>query len=374
MDELLAGINNQKQVKSDSKSLTRYATIITSYVNDMEDNNCSVTSSTEAPFFMSQLLSKLDPRDNAEFGREMRRMKKEENVTNLVDWLHEEACIRSRGKQESEEDVAERSSRGNYYKRSDNHAANYNAPSNEECPLGCLTKHLLAACPNYQSSSVNERWEVVKKHQRCRKCLRSHHTKDCWKAEGTSCDKCKKDHHRSLHNEKKGSNEENVPSPSSLNPGAPSFTNPGNTTSKNNNTQTIATTGVGKKATTVAGLCPIQKILIFDVNGKPMEVLAMLDTGSNTSLLSKSTAAKESVKKTLQIHTVRKTCSSVQTISRKSVESYPHLKAIVDKLHLAGGAVDLLLGTDLPEAFVDVHTLSADRGEPIAKLNCFGWY
>ena len=90
MDELLAGINNQKQVKRDSKSLTRYATIITSYVNDMEDNNCSVTSSTEAPFFMSQLLSKLDPRDNAEFGREMRRMKREENVTNLVDWLHEE--------------------------------------------------------------------------------------------------------------------------------------------------------------------------------------------------------------------------------------------------------------------------------------------
>ena len=115
MDELLAGINNQKQVKRDSKSLTRYATIITSYVNDMEDNNCSVTSSTEPPFFMSQLLSKLDPRDNAEFGRGMRRMKREENVTNLADWLHEEACIRSRGKQESEEDVAERSSRGNYY-------------------------------------------------------------------------------------------------------------------------------------------------------------------------------------------------------------------------------------------------------------------
>ena len=410
MDELLAGINNQKQVKRDSKSLTRYATIITSYVNDMEDNNRSVTSSTEAPFFMSQLLSKLDPRDNAEFGREMRRMKREENVTNLVDWLHEEACIRSRGKQESEEDVAERSSRGNYYKRSDNHAANYKAPSDEKCPLGCSTKHLLAACPNYQSSSVNERWEVVKKHQRCRKCLRSHHTKDCWKAEGTSCDKCKKDHHRSLHNEKKGSNEESVPSPSSLNPEVPPFTNPGNSTSKNNNAQTIATAGVEKKATIVAGLCPIQKILIFDVNGKPIEVLAMLDTGSNTSLLSKSTAAKlglhgsqthltmnlagggkrsessevldivvsspveESVKKTLQIHTVRKPCSSVQTISRKSVESYPHLKAIVDKLHLAGGAVDLLLGTDFPEAFVDIHTLSANSGEHIAKLNCFGWY
>ena len=62
MDELLARINHQKPVKGDSKSLTRYATQIARYVNDMEDNDCPVTSSSEAPFFMSQLLSKLIPR------------------------------------------------------------------------------------------------------------------------------------------------------------------------------------------------------------------------------------------------------------------------------------------------------------------------
>ena len=76
MDELLAIISHQKPVKGDSKSLTRYATQIARYVNDMEDNDCPVTSSSEAPFFMSQLLSKLDSKDNAEFGREMKRKKK----------------------------------------------------------------------------------------------------------------------------------------------------------------------------------------------------------------------------------------------------------------------------------------------------------
>ena len=64
----------------------------------MEDNDCPVTSSSEAPFFMSQLLSKLDPKDNSQLGREMKRNKKEETISNLIQWPHEEASLRSRGK------------------------------------------------------------------------------------------------------------------------------------------------------------------------------------------------------------------------------------------------------------------------------------
>ena len=45
---------------------------------------------------MSQLLSKLDAKDNVDFGREMKRLKKDENVLNLIDWLNEEASLRSR--------------------------------------------------------------------------------------------------------------------------------------------------------------------------------------------------------------------------------------------------------------------------------------
>ena len=36
--------------------------------------------------------------------------------------------------------------------------------------------------------------------------------------------------------------------------------------------------------------------------------------------------------------------------------------------------IDLLIGTDFVDAFVDIHTLSREPGEPIAKRNCFGWY
>jgi len=200
MDELLAEINNYGAVKSDPKSLARYATSISVFVSDMEDNGCHVQEASEAPFFMSRLLSKLEQKDNADFGREMQREKKEENVTNLVTWLHQEATLRSRGKRETE---AEKTRDLPYRRKADHHFNDANMTDDESCPLGCRSKHLLASCPVYQGSNVNQRWEIVRQNRRCRKCLRvSHHTNDCKRPDGTSCDKCKKNHHRSLDNEK----------------------------------------------------------------------------------------------------------------------------------------------------------------------------
>ena len=101
MDELLSEINNLKPVRRDSKSFTHFATTVSCYVNNMEDNGYPVLESSEAPFLMSQLLSKLDPNDNSHFGREMKREGKEETVSNFIAWLHQEASIRSRGKRSS---------------------------------------------------------------------------------------------------------------------------------------------------------------------------------------------------------------------------------------------------------------------------------
>ena len=48
---------------------------------------------------MSQLLSKFNASENIEFGREMLRVGKEENVLNLIDWLNKQARLRSRIKE-----------------------------------------------------------------------------------------------------------------------------------------------------------------------------------------------------------------------------------------------------------------------------------
>ena len=168
-------------MKRDSKSLSQLAALITGYVNDMEDNGCPVSKSSEAPFFMSQLLSKLSPGDNSAFGRDMKRDKKE-NVSNLIVWLQEEASLRSRGRNDLESESTR--------KRSGNRTADLeiHAHESETCFLGCSTNHLLGGCPVFQSLTVNQRWDIVKQQDRCRKCLRDHHTKECKKGDGTTWD------------------------------------------------------------------------------------------------------------------------------------------------------------------------------------------
>lgn len=405
MDSLLAEINNLKPVKRDSKSLTMFATTIQRYVNDMEDNGCSVTTSSDSPFFMSQLLSKLDSRDNVEFGREMNRVDKDENVKNLLNWLHQEASLRSRGRKDLEGDEKpERSQRVVFQKRSDTHAMSSSTPQldDETCPLGCTEKHLLQACPIYQSSTVNQRWEVVKRHHRCRKCLRaSHHTDDCKKPNGQSCDKCKRNHHRSLHNDKK----ESVNSSDAV--ATPTIEE--SISTKNNNVQGRSAT-IEKKIKMASAICPVQIVKIRNSDGDFVECLALLDSGSNTTLLSKkfakqlglkgtdshltmnlaggkcksekSTAlqinlvpvSEPSIQKTILVYTVDKPCSSATTISKNTVCQYQHLKDVAEELYLSGGSVDLLIGTNFADAFMDIHVLSGEPGEPIAKRNCFGWY
>ena len=406
MDELHTKINNFKAIKRDYKSLTHFATTIACYVSVMEDNiGCPVLESVEAPFLMSQLLSKLDPSDNSDFGREMKREGKEETVSNLITWLHQEASIRSRGKANSNTVERNEIRRDKDPKKTENNAANSEDSDDETCPLGCKTKHHLAACPKFQILTVNQRWEVVKQHWRCRKCLRAHHTNDCKKPDGSTCDKCRKNHHRCLHNEKTG--ETNT----SLNPKAPPFQSQfqGPTPTSNGNIQGNAV-HQKSKLKPVTGLCPVQKVKVMNKNGNFVEVLAMLDSGSNTSLLSKSAAGRlglngaatrltmnlaggkkksepseiidvtvappsdEDITKTLQVYTVTRPCSSAKTISKESVGQYSHLKNVSDKIHLSGGAIDLLIGTDFVEAFIDIHTVSGEPGEPIGKRNCFGWY
>ena len=406
MDELLSEINNLRPVRRDSKSFTHFATTIACYVNDMEDNGCPVLESSEAPFLMSQLLSKLDPKDNSDFGREMKREGNEETVSNLIAWLHQEASIRSRGKTSpvSEGRIEGRRDKGP--KKTENNATSSEETDDETCPLNCKTKHHLAACPKFQNLTVNQKWEIVKQHWRCRKCLRAHHTNDCKKPDGSTCDKCRKNHHRSLHNEKSG--ETNT----SLNPKAAPFQSQfqGPSASWNGNIQGNAVYQKSKLKPVTGPVCPVQKVKVMIRNGNFVEVLAMLDSGSNTSLLSKNAARRlglsgsathltmnlaggkkksepsqiinitvasltdEDILKTLQVYTVTRPCSSAKTISKEQVGHYAHLKNVSDKLHLSGGAIDLLIGTDLVEAFVDIHTVSGEPGEPIAKRNCFGWY
>lgn len=137
-------------------------------------------------------IRKLDGHDNVEFGREMQRTGKGENVSNPIDCLMNEASLWSCIKRET---IYHRSNSGI---RSDNHANDSETSTDQKCPLGCEIRHLLSACPTYQKADVNRRWEIVKQNNRCRKCLRAHHTNIYKKPDVTTCNKCTRHHHCSL--------------------------------------------------------------------------------------------------------------------------------------------------------------------------------
>ena len=186
-----------------------------------------------------------------------------------------------------------------------------------------------------------------------------------------------------------------------MNPEAQPFSTEENqTSSKNHSVQ-----GMDRQTAnlvSIAGMCPIQKVNIKNTSGKPVELFVMLNTGSNTSFLSRFVAKKlgltgthtqltmnfaggkkrsepseilevtavsstdEDVQKTFQVHTVQKPCNGAKTLTRKAIESYPHLKSLSKKFHISGGTVALLIGTNLVDAFVDVHTAYGDPGNPAA--------
>ena len=126
-----------------------------------------------------------------------------------------------------------------------------------------------------------------------------------------------------------------------------------------------------RKFKPVTGLCPVQNVKVMNRDGNFVEILAMLDSGSNTSLLSKPAAirlglngsathltmslaggkkkSKSSqiidnmiasptdgdITKPLQVYTVTKPCINSKRISRDLMEQYTHLKNVSDKLHLS---------------------------------------
>ena len=76
----------------------------------------------------------------------------------------------------------------------------------------------------------------------------------------------------------------------------------------------------------------------------------------------------------MQVYTINKPCSSAKTVSRRIVNSFSRVEAILIKHHLSGGSIGLLIRTDFPDAFVDIQVIPGSPGEPIAERNCVGWY
>lgn len=69
---------------------------------------------------------------------------------------------------------------------------------------------------------------------------------------------------------------------------------------------------------------------------------------------------------------INKFYSLVRIVFRKIVNRNLYLKVILNILYLLGGIVDLLIGMDCVDVFIDMYFIFGNVGEFIVKINCFG--
>ena len=138
------------------------------------------------------------------------------------------------------------------------------------CGLGCSQLHALGYCPAFKKMKVKGRWDVVIQSKRCKKCLKTGHRHQQCSQKACDINSCKRPHHHLLHKESKPDDKKN------LDPNATPLKPPGRESNQ-----------VGSVSASSAGTAcvPIQKVKVHSTDGHAIEGLAMVDSGSNQSLI-----------------------------------------------------------------------------------------
>ncbi|KAK6181748.1 hypothetical protein SNE40_009539 [Patella caerulea] len=203
----------------------------------------------------------------------------EETSETLADWLDFMATIRiDTGGNNWVKMSSNTYSGQKYSNKPSRSSSNYAIKTTENCPIECPEKHQLVTCPKFKSMTIHDRWRIVRKQKRCRKCFSTHHTDKCDQA--NNCDKCDEQHNTLLHIDGyyKGS----------LNPHARPFSN--DTTTANGTNQSLMVHD--RRINCVSTQCPVQKILVNDAHNNKKKAVIFQDSGSDICLMRKEYAKK----------------------------------------------------------------------------------
>src|SRR5713101_4693825 len=134
--------------------------------------------------------------------------------------------------------------------------------------IQCNGMHSTKDCTQFKNLNIKERRTVIKEKRACFNCLRlGHGSLDCWSK--VNCQRCNKKHHTLLHDE---------PTEPSRNPDTPGIEKSGITSCHlENNSEILLATAA---------------IRIKDSKGQFKNCRAMIDTGSQVSLITESCAKR----------------------------------------------------------------------------------
>ncbi|KMQ84502.1 gag-pol polyprotein precursor, partial [Lasius niger] len=268
-----------------------------------------------------------------------------------------------------------------------NHAKSRGADSSRSCPL-CKKEHFLAFCEQYKKKSAQERREAVNTHQRCWNCLGRHMVGEC--ASNKTCNKCSGRHHTTLHEAFTTATVISLPA-------AGSSSSP--------------TVHVAKRPPVECAsvLLATARVLVMDRSGARHSVRALVDPGSETSLIAESLAQRLRLPRTPTSVTIFGV-GGVQagfsrgrvalTISARSGQfalavsslvlprlsvysgraegeagSWPHVQGLelADPEFLSQDPIELLLGAEVYASIVLSDLRRGGPLEPIAQNTRLGW-
>jgi hypothetical protein len=246
-------------------------------------------------------------------------------------------------------------------------AANAEPKKKSPCIL-CSEEHRLLWCPRFKAMKPMERLQYVESKKLCHNCLLSNHVvKDCRKPSVCSVPGCGQRHTKFIHIDKK-------------------------------NTGQSITMASGTKATGKQVCMPLVEVVVDN----KCPVLALLDTGSNTTFCTRrlvnalgkcgssttysvKTISSKDVRKTqlVELEITSRLCSTKMKLENVYVvDDIPVDNPVVDDLvcsHLqdlpivVNGSVDLLVGLDHAEALIPLEVRKGKTGDPFAVRTVFGW-
>ena len=374
MTLLLHDIKSCQPIKhSNFKSLKSFAAEICAFITRVKDLN--KTCDLKAEYVLVDIMEKLPRDDQYKYKVYCWDKSIQKSLESLAAWITEEAQRRH-----FVTDDIKRSSSSTYAVSAELQNKESTTSKHYACLLGCNNSHMLKDCPIFKSKNVTERWNIVKANKCCFCSLKKgHFTLECNEKKRCSKENCMKNHNLLLHSDNHN--------------GPPSVTPP-----------------ISSSVSIACGYLPVVQVKIYDGFGVTHNAVAMLDSGSQQSLVRKAFAnrlrLKGSQSQDLEIqlaggggHVERSRnyelkmsaddCSPIFNLSVMSLETvcgditpidkgvftrYPHLVDVLSKIYQDGGKVDLLIGTNFPTAFKEAGSCySTDQDAPIAKQTPLGW-
>ncbi|XP_011687439.1 PREDICTED: uncharacterized protein LOC105449754 [Wasmannia auropunctata] len=367
----LAAFTSLPKMKSDSAAdLRRIFHGVVSTVGALEGINRPITTCSD--LFIHLAVELLDSKTRREWENSLGRSAVPPSYEELKDFLQEQVVTQ----EVLEAAKADRPSAGKSSTRN-HHTRRPGQESSRLCPV-CKQNHFIMVCPQYKQKPAAEKRDIVIAHHLCLNCLGRHQVSDC--PSQRCCVKCNARHHTSLHE---------------------AFTS----------ASPAAAVHVAKPppvgCTTI--LLATARVLVCDHFGVQHSVRALIDSGSETSMVSESLAQRLRLPRTptsvaifgiggqqtgVARGRVSFTLASRSAAFRVKISAlvfprltayggdigrasraWPHLEGLdlADPEFLERDPVELLLGADV---FVHIALPGLRRGgpaEPIAQQTQLGW-